>query len=79
MGSLYLSANPGPWSGVARIFDFGNTFDAYNNAATGEEADGIGLLWDWAMVGKDLWNAVSMHETKLKSSELRAESEVVAR
>lgn len=62
MGFLYLASNPGFFSGIARIFDFGNTFDAYNVASSGDEADAIGLLWDWSLVGNDLWNAVRAYE-----------------
>jgi len=79
MGSLYLCADPGPWSGVARILDFGNTFDVYNGSATGEQADNIGILWDWAVVGNDLWNAVYVNEAQLKTPRPQHEAELVAR
>ena len=60
MGSLYLCSMPTFWSGAARLLDFGNTFDAYNRTSNGAEADGLGILWDWAMVGEDLRDAVGV-------------------
>lgn len=79
MGSLYLCADPGLLSGVARLFDFGNTFDAYNRATTGEEADGVGILWDWAMVGQDLSDAVSAYDTEVMSSHPQTKPEAAVR
>jgi hypothetical protein len=58
MNTLYLCSPPSIWSGIARILDFGSTFDTYNTTSTSEEADGIGLLSDWSMVGHDLWNSI---------------------
>jgi hypothetical protein len=70
MKSLYLCSPPSFLSGMARIFDFGSTFDQYNEAPTGEQADAIGILWDWSMVGQDLWNSVNtFRETSLRSTE----------
>jgi hypothetical protein len=54
MGS-YLYASPNFWSGVARLLDFGNTYDQYNHLQTGQEADSIGIFMDWEQVGQDLW------------------------
>lgn len=54
MGS-YLYASPSFLAGAARLLDFGNTYDAYNHTVTGSQADSLGLLWDWAVVGNDLW------------------------
>jgi hypothetical protein len=62
MGSLYLCSKPSIWSGAARLLDFGNTFDAYNHSATGPQADALGLLWDWAIVGNDLWQSMLDYE-----------------
>lgn len=61
MGS-YLYAPPSFLSGAARLLDFGNTYDAYNHTATGNQADSLGLLWDWAVVGNDLWQGVIAYQ-----------------
>lgn len=79
MGSLYLSADPSICSGMARLFDFGCTFDTYNHAATGAQADDIGILWDWAIVGNDLWGAVHTCEDRLNTVKPQTEPELVAR
>lgn len=79
MGTLYLSADPSFCSGIARVFDFGGTFNAYNHAATGAQADGIGILWDWAIVGNDLWGAVHACEDRLNIVKLQTEPELVTR
>jgi hypothetical protein len=76
MGSLFLCAPPSALSGAGRLLDFGNTFDAYNRAETGAQADAIGILWDWAMVGGSLWQALSEYEASTKPSEVGTESEV---
>lgn len=69
--SSYLSAYPTFLSGIARILDFGNTFDTYNNTSNGEQADSIGMLWDWSIVGKDLWNSINTvkNSPEIQSSE----------
>lgn len=64
---------------MARIFDFGNTFDAYNRTASGGQADGIGILWDWAVSGNDLWNAVNAYQTDIHCSKTDTIDELVAR
>lgn len=64
MDSLYLCAQPNVWYGVARLLDFGNTFDVYNRAANGEEADGLGIMFDWAAVRNDLWHAISDYDSE---------------
>lgn len=61
MGS-YLYASPSFLSGAARLLDFGNTYDTYNHAMTGSQADSLGLLWDWALVGNDLWQGVDAYQ-----------------
>jgi len=61
MGS-YLYASPSFLSGAARLLDFGNTYDTYNHAVTGSQADSLGLLWDWALVGNDLWQGVNAYQ-----------------
>ncbi len=81
MGTLYLSAPPSAWSGAARLLDFGNTFDRYNRAETGPQADAIGILWDWAMVGNSLWQALSEYESvnDLSESGSPTEAELASR
>ena len=58
MGS-YLYASPSFLSGAARLLDFGNTYEVYNHAVTGSQADALGLLGDWALVGNDLWQGIN--------------------
>lgn len=83
MGSMYLCSTPTLWSGMARLLDFGNTFDAYNRAANGSEADGLGMLWDWAMVGEDLWSCVDVvysdSESRLTLAKAKHGHELVVR
>ena len=69
MGS-YLYSPPSYLSGFARLLDFGNTYDHYNRVASVHQADGLGLLWDWAAVASDMRNSVSIFEAK-HASELR--------
>ena len=66
MGS-YLYANPSFLSGVARLLDFGNTYDDYNRAPTGRQADSLGMLWDWAKVADDMWKGINVYELKYGS------------
>lgn len=68
MGSLYLTAPATVWSGAARLFDFGNTFDSYNRTEHPSEADGLAIFWDWVMVGNALWQAASDYEDEVGSS-----------
>jgi hypothetical protein len=75
MGSLYLCAPPSALSGAARLLDFGNTFDSYNRAEIGAEADALGILWDWAMVGDSLWQALFEFESSTEFPELENQTE----
>ena len=50
----YLFATPSFLAGVARLFDFGCTFDQYNRSESNAEADARAIASDWAMVGKDI-------------------------
>jgi len=61
MGS-YLYSPPSYLSGFARLLDFGNTYDQYNRAVSGQQADALGLLWDWSAVASDMRKAVVMFE-----------------
>ena len=58
MQSDFLVATPGPLFGLARFFDFGATFDAYNGSPSVAEADVKALLSDWYIVAQDLWLSV---------------------
>lgn len=65
MGGLtsdFLFAEPDELSGVARLWDFSGTFDAYNISRSTEEADAKAVLADWHMVGKDLKEAMESTE-----------------
>jgi hypothetical protein len=65
MGGLtsdFLFAEPDELSGVARLWDFSGTFDAYNVSRSTEEADIKAVLADWHMVGKDLKKAMDSTE-----------------
>jgi hypothetical protein len=42
-----LFASPRPLFGVARIIDFGGSFDEYNVSATEQEADAKAIVSDW--------------------------------
>ena len=81
MGSLYISATPSALSGAARLLDFGNTFDSYNLAGNGAEADALGIFWDWVMVGDSLWDAFSDERllTELAQRQSNAEVEFAGR
>ena len=81
MGSLYLCPPPSALSGVARLLDFGNTFDSYNRAENGAEADGLRILWDWAVVGDSLWQALAANEsiTEMPEGVKRTEAEMASR
>jgi hypothetical protein len=48
----FLFARPSAASGVARFFDFGGTFDAYNTSTDETEADSKATYIDWTCVGE---------------------------
>jgi hypothetical protein len=56
--SDFLCAEPSELFGVARLWDFGGGFDAYNYSGSTEEADIKAILSDWAIVGGDLKKAM---------------------
>ena len=78
-----LYASPSFLSGAARLLDFGNTYDTYNHAVTGSQADSLGLLWDWAVVGNDLWQSVGAYQVdkveQLRRHTVNTETELVTR
>lgn len=53
----YLYAGPSFLQGVARILDFGNHLDEYNESPTPEDADVQALRNDWAALGEDFRTA----------------------
>jgi hypothetical protein len=53
----YLFARPSFMEGMGRNFDILGTMNRYNYAKTGEEADRIALMADWAAVYGDFWQA----------------------
>ncbi len=76
MGSLYISAMPSALSGAARLLDFGNTYDSYNLAGSGTEADALGIFWDWVMVGDNLWSAISEESLQTERAQRESKTEV---
>jgi hypothetical protein len=54
----FLFASPSVMSGVARLVDFGCSFDSYNNSSSPAEADARALVSDWYSVGDDIASAV---------------------
>jgi len=62
--SDFLFARPSTLSGVARLFDFAGTFDAYNTSATTDEADAKALHADWVAVGDDIESSMAKMESE---------------
>ena len=60
--SDFLYAEPSFLEGLARILDFGNTLNQYNESPSGEMADAVALGMDWAVVGNELNNAMGTFE-----------------
>ena len=57
--SYFLFAEPSFIEGMARVLDLGNTLNVYNESFSGEIADSTAISMDWAMVGKDIYQAIS--------------------
>ncbi|MFH1760059.1 MAG: hypothetical protein ABIA63_03060 [bacterium] len=55
--SDFLFARPSFIEGMARLFDFGNTLNIYNNSRTPEEADRWAMRKDFQAVGADIYSA----------------------
>ena len=72
--STHLFSTPSGLSGVGRFFDFGATFDVYNNSESEEAADERAIFADWKAVGDDL-RAVSR---RLCAAEYAGEDEKAA-
>jgi hypothetical protein len=54
----FLFARPSAAAGLARFFDFGGSFDAYNVSASEAEADAKATYVDWVCVGDAVRSAV---------------------
>ncbi|MDP3878700.1 MAG: hypothetical protein Q8Q07_00120 [Dehalococcoidales bacterium] len=67
--SDFLVARPSIIEGIARIFDFGNTLNAYNNSPSEMVADEIALRMDWEAVGYYLENAMREYDKEIKQAE----------
>jgi hypothetical protein len=50
----FLFARPSAANGLARFFDFGGTFDAYNGSTNETEADSKAAYMDWSCVGEEV-------------------------
>ena len=60
--SDFLVASPSLQSGVARLFDFYGTFDAYNRSPDEAHADAMAMFADWLVVGQDIQDAIEQVE-----------------
>jgi hypothetical protein len=56
----FLYARPSFLEGMARIADVGNLLNEYNSSLSEEQADYLALKADWAMVGRDLSDAIAV-------------------
>ncbi len=61
----FLSAKPSPLFGLARILDFGGTFDEYNGSENEAEADAKAMYADWAAVGDSLRSSMAKMDAEL--------------
>jgi hypothetical protein len=61
----FLFARPSAAAGVARFFDFGGYFDAYNVSADESEADAKAMYMDWLCVGDSVRSAVVKAQAQL--------------
>ena len=52
--STFLFARPSFFEGCARVLDFGNTLQEYNQSATPQEADFRAIVADWSAVGEEI-------------------------
>jgi hypothetical protein len=60
--SDFLTADTSCVSGVARLLDWGGTYDSYNVSRDGREADAKAMFSDWRIVGQDLADAIVEYE-----------------
>lgn len=61
-------AEPSFASGIARLIDFGCSFDSYNESPTGLIADTRAMRSDWLNVGYDILEVVFKFEHELSES-----------
>ncbi|GMT42188.1 MAG: hypothetical protein IEMM0002_0599 [bacterium] len=60
----FLFAQPSLLEGVARIFDIGCLYDAYNKSPAPDEADQTAIYNDWKAVGDDIRGAIRNYATE---------------
>ncbi len=66
--SDFLVAQPSLASGIARLVDFGCSFDNYNDSPTGNTADTRAMTSDWLNVGYDILDSVFEFEAEICES-----------
>jgi hypothetical protein len=71
-----LFANPSMASGVARLFDFWGTFDAYNISLNPNQADARAIYSDWRTVGEQLNEAMEVYRMALAEENNQRERRV---
>jgi hypothetical protein len=71
--SYYLFAEPSFMEGMARLMDFGGTFQEYNCALNEDQADQIATAADWNAVGNELKQAMDTYATTYIDEALIAE------
>lgn len=57
--SYFLFARPSFLEGIARILDFGNTLNEYNQSNSPEQADTLAISADWRAIGSDIQAALA--------------------
>jgi hypothetical protein len=62
----FLFARPSFMEGFARIVDFGGSLNEYNSSQSHEEADAMAIQKDFAVVGNDIWSAVTEYANAAK-------------
>ena len=67
----FLVAQPSFTSGLARVFDFAGTFDAYNESLSPAEADARALNNDWNVSLQDFQDAVKAAKVRMENGETR--------
>jgi hypothetical protein len=65
--TCFLFTDPGVLSGWAAILDMAGTLNVYNESRSGQDADERAIASDWAIVGKDIQNAVKHFDEKEKA------------
>ena len=64
----FLRARLSFLEGMAHIFDFGGTLNAYNDRRfTGPDADAEAIRSDWAAIGQDMRAAIGAFEAELEA------------